>query len=63
LAQQSVTDAACPPWEEKPRTDDFAKDRWELYHVAEDFGQATDLATKYPKTRRSISPHAGGLVR
>jgi hypothetical protein len=22
----------------------YAKDKWELYHIAEDFGQATDLA-------------------
>ena len=32
------------PWEGQPRVDDYAKDKWELYHVAEDFGQATDLA-------------------
>ncbi len=27
------------PWEDHPRVDDYAKDKWELYHVAEDFGQ------------------------
>ena len=36
-------------WEPKNRTDDFAKDKWELYNVREDFGQATDLAAKYPE--------------
>ena len=42
------------PWEEKPRTDDYAKDTWELYHVAEDFGQATDLAKKYPEKLKEL---------
>ncbi|TWU04219.1 Arylsulfatase [Symmachiella macrocystis] len=28
---------------------DFADDRWELYHVEEDFSQAEDLAAKYPE--------------
>src|SRR5262249_6540647 len=28
--------------------DDFSQDRWELYHVAEDFSEARDLAGKYP---------------
>jgi arylsulfatase A-like enzyme len=32
------------PWEDHPRVDDYAKDKWELYNVAVDFGQATDLA-------------------
>ena len=36
------------PWEHKPRVTDFSKDKWELYHVDEDFGLATDLAAKYP---------------
>ena len=42
------------PWEEKPRTDDFTKDTWELYHVAEDFGQATDLAATYPEKLKEL---------
>jgi arylsulfatase A-like enzyme len=28
---------------------DFEKDKWELYHVAEDFSESTDLADKYPE--------------
>jgi len=36
------------PWEDHPRVDDYAKDKWELYHVARDFGQATDLAAQNP---------------
>jgi arylsulfatase len=42
------------PWEETPRTDDYANDRWELYHVAEDFGQATDLAAKNPEKLKEL---------
>ena len=25
------------------------RDRWELYHVAEDFSQANDVATEHPE--------------
>ena len=28
---------------------DFAHDRWELYHVADDYSEAHDLADKYPE--------------
>lgn len=28
---------------------DFSKDKWELYNLREDFGQANDLAAQYPK--------------
>jgi len=28
--------------------EDFSKDQWELYHVAEDFSEAIDLAKTYP---------------
>ena len=42
------------PWEGKPRVDDYAKDKWELYHVAEDFGQATDLAAKMPEKLKEM---------
>ncbi len=28
---------------------DFEKDRWELYHVAEDFSEAKDVAGLYPE--------------
>jgi len=36
------------PWVVNLRGD-FEKDKWELYHVAEDFSESTDLAKKYPK--------------
>ncbi len=42
------------PWESKPRVDDYAKDKWELYHVAEDFGQATDLAAQHPQKLKEL---------
>jgi hypothetical protein len=42
------------PWESSPRVDDYAKDKWELYHVAEDFGQATDLAAKNPAKLKEL---------
>lgn len=28
--------------------EDFSRDRWELYHVAEDYSEADDLAARYP---------------
>ncbi len=42
------------PWESSPRVDDYAKDKWELYHVAEDFGQATDLAAQNPAKLKEL---------
>ena len=36
------------PWELNVRGD-FDKDKWELYHVAEDFSESTDLADRYPR--------------
>lgn len=36
------------------RSDDFSQDRWELYHVDEDFSQAHDLADKYPARLREL---------
>lgn len=37
------------PWYQKPLVDDFSQDKWELYHMDEDFGLATDVAAKYPE--------------
>ena len=54
------------PWEEKPRVDDYAKDKWELYHVAEDFGQATDLAAQDAREAQGDAgplPPGGDQVR
>lgn len=36
------------PWNTNLRGD-FEKDVWELYHVAEDFSESTNLADKYPE--------------
>jgi len=36
------------PWEALGRNLDFQKSPWELYHVANDFSQAEDLAAKEP---------------
>ena len=33
---------------------DFADDKWELYHIAEDFSQAVDLASKHPEKLREL---------
>ena len=33
---------------------DFAEDRWELYHIAEDFSQAVDLADQHPHKLREL---------
>jgi arylsulfatase A-like enzyme len=35
-------------------TGDFDHDRWELYHVADDFSQADDLAAKYPQKLKEM---------
>ncbi len=37
------------PWESRPRVNSFDLDRWELYHVAEDFSQSNDLGQKNPE--------------
>ncbi len=36
------------PWELNVRGD-FSSDEWELYHVAEDFSESTDLAEQHPE--------------
>jgi arylsulfatase len=33
---------------------DFAQDRWELYHVEEDFSQSRDLAARYPEKLKKL---------
>ncbi|MCX5390552.1 arylsulfatase [Streptomyces sp. NBC_00094] len=37
------------PWEHKPRVERFEDDTWELFHMAEDFGLANDVADQYPE--------------
>jgi arylsulfatase A-like enzyme len=40
------------PWEDvlmKPRVDVISGYKWELYHVADDFSEAVNLADKYPE--------------
>jgi hypothetical protein len=32
-----------------PPDHDFSKDRWELYHVAQDYSQSRDVATRFPE--------------
>ncbi|MFN7133298.1 MAG: sulfatase-like hydrolase/transferase, partial [Myxococcales bacterium] len=41
------------PWETSG-TVDFAKDRWELYDVENDFSQSEDLAQKFPDKLREL---------
>lgn len=40
-------------WESKPRHP-FLEDTWELYHVAEDFSSATDLAARNPAKLKEL---------
>jgi arylsulfatase A-like enzyme len=40
-------------WELKPRRP-FLEDKWELYHVNEDFSSATDLAAKNPEKLKEL---------
>ena len=37
------------PWKQEPESLDFATEKWELYHMDEDFGLATNVAAKYPE--------------
>jgi arylsulfatase A-like enzyme len=41
------------PWETKPRGS-FADDKWELYHVDEDFSSANNLASKNPEKLKEL---------
>ena len=53
-----------PPWRQVfNRDEDFAKDRWELYHVAEDFSQAHDLAARYPDKLHELQRLFDGEAR
>jgi arylsulfatase len=36
------------PWEMLNRKGDFESDRWELYHLSEDYSQANDIAAQNP---------------
>jgi arylsulfatase A-like enzyme len=40
-------------WEAKPRRP-LLEDKWELYHVAEDFSSANDVAEKHPEKLREL---------
>ena len=40
-------------WESKPRHP-FLEDKWELYHVDEDFSSANDLAAKNPEKLKEL---------
>lgn len=42
------------PWDFLNRKNDFENDRWELYHVEQDFSQAEDLAAKYPEKLKEL---------
>jgi arylsulfatase A-like enzyme len=44
------------PWEplNADRFMDFTHDRWELYHVEQDFSEARDLATQYPERLKEL---------
>src|SRR5690606_18368962 len=41
------------PWETSG-TADFAKDKWELYHIEDDFSQSEDLAGMFPEKLREM---------
>src|SRR5262249_19205630 len=42
------------PWVTSGRTVPFDQDRWELYNVAEDFSQSTDLAAMNPEKLKEL---------
>lgn len=42
------------PWELQGRNNNFELDRWELYHVDEDFSEAHDLAKQYPEKLKEL---------
>jgi len=42
------------PWVRAPKDNFFFHDRWELYHVADDFSEAHDLATQYPDKLKEL---------
>ena len=41
------------PWDLN-KVQSFDKDKWELYHVSEDFSESNDLASKYPKKLEAL---------
>lgn len=41
------------PWETSGSAD-FAKDRWELYNIEDDFSQSVDLAERFPEKLREL---------
>jgi arylsulfatase len=41
------------PWDAKPLTT-LEQDKWELYHVAQDFSMSTDLAAKHPDKLKEL---------
>ena len=42
------------PWETGGAAPGFEHDKWELYHLEEDFSQAVDLAEKEPAKLREL---------
>jgi arylsulfatase len=42
------------PWLMTPQLPPFGEDKWELYHVDEDFSQATDLAASNPEKLKEL---------
>ncbi len=42
------------PWLMVPQLPPFDQDKWELYHVAEDFSQANDLAAQNPQKLKEL---------
>ena len=45
------------PWVTTAKLPGFSEDRWELYHVAEDFSQSTDLAAMHPEKLKELQGH------
>jgi len=43
-----------PAWRAGDGKGDLMKDRWQLYHVAEDFSEAHDLSVRYPDKLREL---------
>ncbi|SAL40425.1 arylsulfatase [Caballeronia humi] len=42
------------PWQHEAPQHDFEKDDWQLFHMAEDFGLANNVAAKYPEKLKEM---------
>jgi arylsulfatase len=52
------------PWQTMgASTGDFDQDKWELYNLAEDFSEGTDVSARFPESSRSCRTRSGSRRR